>query len=93
MDLGFARRQSGQKIGSLASPKLARLLAEVSARQAISPTARAQMEDHPPENSHFTGHPEIAQFAPKDAAEIAASKVASFNSEVAEAIVTQSKSS
>jgi soluble lytic murein transglycosylase-like protein len=93
MDLGFARRQRGQKIGMLASPKLARLLAEVSARQAVTPTAKAQMQDRPPENSVFTGHPEIAQFAPKDATEIAASKVASFNIEVAEAILTQSKSS
>ena len=92
MDLGFARRQRGQKIGPPASPKLAKLLAEVSARQAVSPTARAQMQDHSSENSVFTGHPEIAQFAPKDATEIAASKVASFNIEVAEAILTQSKS-
>ena len=93
MDLAFALRQRGQKTGPLAPPELARLLAEVSARQAISPTARAQMHDQRPEISSFTNHPEIARFAPTDATEIAASKVASFNIGVAEVIVTQSKSS
>lgn len=92
MDLGFARRQRRQKIGHPISPELASLLANVSARQAVSPTARAQMRDKPPESSVFAGHPEIAQFAPKDARELASSKAASFNIDAADTIVTQSKS-
>lgn len=93
MDLGFARRQRGQKIGPQASPELASLLAHVSARQAVSPTARTQMQDKPPATSVFAGHPEIAQFAPRDATEMAASKAASFNAGVADTILIQSKSS
>lgn len=51
------------------------------------------MQDTRPATSVFAGHPEIAQFAPKDATEMAASKAASFNADVADTILTQSKSS
>jgi|CXWL01.1.fsa_nt_gi hypothetical protein len=92
MDLGFSRRLRGQKIDPPGSPQLARMLAEISARQAVSPTAKAQMQATPPETSVFAGHPEIAQLAPKDANEAAAAKAASFNRDVADVILTQSKS-
>ena len=92
MDLSFARRLRAEKTGLRASTTLARLLAELSARQAVSPTALAQMQAVPHEDSAFPGHPEIAQFAPGDAREAATAKVGSFNTEIAGAILTQSKS-
>lgn len=92
MDLSFARRLRSQKTGLQASTTLARLLAELSARQAVSPTALAQMQAAPIENSATAGLPEIAQFAPSNACEAAASRAASFNTEIAETILTQSKS-
>jgi hypothetical protein len=93
MDLSFARRLRNQKSGLQASTTLARLLAELSARQAVSPTALAQMQAPMVEDSVAAGHPEIAQFAPSNAREAATSRAGSFNTEIAETILTQSKSS
>jgi hypothetical protein len=93
MDLSFAQRLRNQKNGLQASTTLARLLAELSARQAVSPTALAQMQAAPVEDSETAGHPDIAQFAPGSARKAAASRAASFNTEIAETILTQSKSS
>ena len=93
MDLSFARRLRCQKTGLQASTTLARLLAELSARQAVSPTALAQMQAAPTQESTAADHPEIAQFAPSNARQATASRVGSFNIEIAEAILTQSKSS
>lgn len=93
MDLSFARRPRNQKTGLRASTELAHLLAELSARQAVSPTALAQMLAAPAQESTAANHPEIAQFAPSNAREATASRTASFNIEIAEAILTQSKSS
>lgn len=92
MDLSFARRLRAEKSGLRASTTLARLLAELSARQAVSPTALAQMRAAPPEESVFPRHPEIAQFAPGDPREAATAKVGSFNTDIAGTILTQSKS-
>lgn len=93
MDLSFARRLRSQKTGLQATTTLGSLLAELSARQAISPTALAQMQAPPAEESAAAGHPEVAQFAPNSAREAAASRTGSFNTEIAETILTQSKSS
>lgn len=92
MDLSFARRLRRQKNGLQASTTLARLLAELSARQAVSPTALAQMQAMPSDDSAIEGHPEIAQFAPSNAREAAAARAGSFNTEIADTILTQSKS-
>ena len=92
MDLGFARRRRDQKTGLKASTNLARLLADVSARQAISPTAMAQLRAKPEEGTAKEELPEIAQFAPGSGRDSATPNAGSFNAEIAETIVTQSKS-
>ena len=90
--MSFARRRRDQKTGLKASTNLARLLADASARQAVSATALAQLRAGTPEESKIGEHPEIAQFAPSAARDSTAPKVGSFNAEIADAIVTQSKS-
>lgn len=93
MDLSFARRQHRLKVSLRASSELARLLADASARQMDSPTARAQMQASEPQRSILVSHPEIARFAPKDAREASSSQAASFNCAIADTILTQSKPS
>ncbi len=92
MDLSFARRRRDQKTGLKASTTLARLLADLAARQAVSPTAMAQMRAKPAEEAACDILPEIAQFAPGSGRDACASGAGSFNAEIADAIVTQSKS-
>lgn len=92
MDLSFARQRRDQKTGLKASTNLARLLADVSARQAVSPTALAQLRAKLAADTVLGEHPEVAQFAPDTAHDAAAPKAGSFNAEIADTIVTQSKS-
>ncbi|WP_219895224.1 hypothetical protein [Aquisediminimonas profunda] len=92
MDLSFARRRRDQKTGLKASTNLARLLADMSARQAVSPTALAQLRAKLAEDPAKEEHPEIAQFVLGGGRDAAAPKVGSFNAEIADTIVTQSKS-
>jgi hypothetical protein len=92
MDLSFARRRRDQKTGLKASTNLARLLADLSARQAISPTALAQLRAKLTEGPEKEEHPEIAQFVPGGGRDASAPKAGSFNAEIADSIVTQSKS-
>lgn len=92
MDLSFARRRRDQKTGLKASTNLARLLADASARQAVSATALAQLRAGAAKDPTIGEHPEIAPFAPSTARDSTARKAGSFNAEIAEAIVTQCKS-
>lgn len=92
MDLSFARRRRDQKAGLMASAELARLLADISARQSVSPTALAQLRAKPAEDAEIQGRAEIDQFVPGAGRDPSAPKAGSFNLEIAEAIITQSKS-
>ena len=71
---------------------MARLLADASARQAVSATALAQLRAGAAKDPTIGEHPEIASFAPSTARDSTAPKAGSFNAEIAEAIVTQCKS-
>ena len=79
MDLGFARRSNARSGAADPAFDYRMLLASVSARQAVSPTAQAQAG---------IGRSDVTNFVPGDRMPMSAS----FHAAVARDIVTQRKS-
>jgi hypothetical protein len=79
MDLGFARRSHARSGAADPAFDYRMLLASVSARQAVSPTAQAQAA---------IGRSDVTNFVPGDRMPMSAS----FHAAVARDIVTQRKS-
>lgn len=92
MDLGFARRQRARSGAIDTASNLATLLSEISARQAVSPTAQVQASICSAQLSGGAAHPEVEAFAPATARNQRKSGVFSFNRQVAAAILMTGKS-
>jgi hypothetical protein len=90
MDLGFARRRASRST-STATLELASLLAEVAARQAVSPTAQANALAERDRDHLVSRHPEIERFAPRADRQQIANNVSSFSPDAADVIVTLGK--
>ena len=86
MDLGFARRQRSLSSAN-GSSDFAALLAGIGARQAGSPTARAQAGIVTPGESGTLAQSVSYQFANEHFASTGKNPVSSFNSSVASAIL------
>ncbi len=91
MDLGFSRRNPRQ---SAIKPALdyAMLLAKISSRQAVSPTARAQTAINMAQSVNAPGESEVAQFMQINDFGGRKPQSASFNPFVANAMITEHKS-
>ncbi len=83
MDLGFARRSNARSGAADPAFDYRMLLASVSARQAVSPTAQAQAG---------IGRSDVTNFVPGDRSGARKPVSASFHAAVARDIVTQRKS-
>ena len=93
MDLGFARRQRTPLRGNDTAASLATLLANLSARQAVSQTARVQaMLSALSTETDKIIHPAMALFVTTDDFKMRKTYRASFNPVVAAAIVTAGQS-
>jgi hypothetical protein len=92
MDLGFARRQRARSRGTDTASALATLLSDISARQAVSPTAQVQASIGSAQFSVGATHPEVEAFAPSVDHNRRKIGVSSFNPEVATAILMARKS-
>jgi hypothetical protein len=91
MDLGFSRRNPAKGAIKL-SRDYTTLLANISSRQAISPTARAQTAINMAQDVNVSGNSEIAQFIQVSGFEGRKPRSASFNSFVANVMITKHKS-
>jgi hypothetical protein len=89
MDMGFARRSRTTKAIRKDEPELASLLATLAARQALSPTARAQSNTAQSEvGAVLPG--KVHVFAPQRGRKLTA-PAGSFNEAAASALVTGDK--
>jgi hypothetical protein len=91
MDLGFARRRNAHQSAKGVTSELTRLLADIAARQAVSPTAQAEIRASLAEDPLLSAHPEIENFAPRADRKTVANAVASFSPDVSETLVTHGK--
>lgn len=92
MDLGFARRQRARTAATDTASALATLLSDISARQAVSPTAQAQASLGSTQLSGGTAHPQVEAFAPATGRNPRTVGISSFNQQVAAAILISGKS-
>lgn len=93
MDLGFSRRSVLRKAAIDPAFDFRNLLAEISARQAALPTARAQARFRRTRIRCLSESQQAASFCTPDRAGVAASDHASFNAAVAALLVAGRKSS
>ncbi|MFM9853328.1 MAG: hypothetical protein ACKVOJ_11065 [Sphingomonadaceae bacterium] len=91
MDLGFARRRAATNRQTQDSLDLATLLAEIAARQSVSPTAQAMSAIETGSPGTIAAHPETEFFAPRHGVKANQKSVASFSPEVASAMHTSRK--
>jgi hypothetical protein len=91
MDLGFARRRTATNRQTQASLDLATLLAEIAARQSVSPTAQAMAGLEAWSPGTASAHPDTEHFAPRNNRKANPKPVASFSPEVASAMHTSRK--
>jgi hypothetical protein len=91
MDLGFARRRTAKNRQTQDSLDLATLLAEIAARQAMTPTAQATSQAGSLPSPADAAHPETECFAPRSDRKTNVSMISSFSPEVASAMHTSRK--
>lgn len=93
MDLSFARRNVPAPGQATKAKALSGLLAQAAARQATTPTARAQFQASASEIASFSIHCEVSAFAGRELHEATDTEVSSFNPGVAATILTLCKPS
>lgn len=93
MDLSFTRRKNVPALRPATAKTLSSFLVEAAARQATTPTARAQVAVSANENPTFSKGTQFLALAPRDNGEAPATDTASFNPFVAATILTQCKPS
>jgi hypothetical protein len=91
MDLGFARRHTVKNRQTQDALNLATLLADIAARQAMSPTALATAQLGAPSLPVDAAHPESERFAPRSDRKATATTTSSFSPEVASVMHTSRK--
>lgn len=92
MDLGFARRNRSRNNAQSGGLDLSTLLATISAQQVVSPTARALAREESGGSAQQKPQHEADHFAPSAGQRRASNASASFNADVAAAILTHRKS-